>query len=214
MRAKRVAESVNFERGQDPKRSMGIGKHSLQKDFTEYYDDMLDYFVDNLHILIGMKLKNSLQNGSISSKNFAKVKEIIKDYLEYCTFDEYYLDTEVTFNDLVERLRFSVNESIRFERGKDPKKALGIGRVRPYPDMTVDQFQRWFREEILPYVDDDGEQAIVDNLLMNDWESDLEVSKYLMARISDIGLIDELIRMRGYFNDREYIKRLFKEDLF
>lgn len=107
-----------------------------------------------------------------------------------------------------------VIESVHFERGKDPKKVLRLGRIRPYPDMTADQFQRWFREEIVPYLDDDGEQAIVDNLLMNDWEAGWEVAEYLRGRHLSPEIVDDLMYMRGYFNDREYIKRLFDEILF
>ena len=108
----------------------------------------------------------------------------------------------------------AVKESMDFQRGQDPKKTLGIGGVRPYPDMTVDQFRRWFAKEIVPYLDDDGEQAIVDNLLMNDWEADWEIAEYLRGRNLSPDIVADLMYMRGYFNDREYIRGLFDENLF
>ncbi|HRT03894.1 MAG TPA: hypothetical protein P5513_08140 [Candidatus Diapherotrites archaeon] len=106
-----------------------------------------------------------------------------------------------------------VIETINFERRRDPKKYLGIGRLRPYPSMGVNEFREWFHEEILPNLDEDEKNAISDNLIMNDFETDDEVYVYLKDRIKNEKLVRDLIEMRGYFNDRNYIIDLFKNDL-
>ena len=99
-------------------------------------------------------------------------------------------------------------KTVNFERGLDPKKAMGIGRVRPYPEMTPQQFKNWFWDEIIPYIDDDGVYAIHDNLIKNTWESDSEIYGYLFGRIKSDGIVSELIEMRDYFNDDDYINVL------
>lgn len=99
-------------------------------------------------------------------------------------------------------------KSVNFERGLDPQKAMGIGRIRPYPGMTPEAFKEWFWDEIMPHIEADGLNAIHDNIVNNNWEEDRVVSGYLYDRIKDYGIVDELIRMRGYFNDGNYIKML------
>ena len=100
-------------------------------------------------------------------------------------------------------------ESYDFEGGKDPYKAIGIGRVRPYPEMSPESFADWFDEEIGEYLTTSDEaQAILDNLVGNDWETDEEVSKYLYDRNVDGDLIKDMLQMRDYFNDKKYINKI------
>lgn len=100
-------------------------------------------------------------------------------------------------------------ETQNFERGGEIYKTIGIGRVRPYPQMSTDQFERWYNEEVVPYLTEEDEyQAIVDNLIRNTWETDEEVSGYLVDRNIETSLVKELIEMRDYFNDEKYIAKL------
>ena len=67
MRAKTVYENMRFERGQDPKTSMGIGKRALIK---KWFDDLGvnpdEYTIDNhLNIKVGGSL--NLENTQITS---------------------------------------------------------------------------------------------------------------------------------------------------
>jgi len=102
-----------------------------------------------------------------------------------------------------------VIESVNFERGQNPSKAMGIGRVRPYPQMSPGEFADWFDEEIGEYLTTSDEaQAILDNLIGNDWESDEEVRGYLLDRNIERELVDEMIKMREYFNDKKYINKV------
>ena len=103
-----------------------------------------------------------------------------------------------------------VSESLHdFERGQDPYKSIGIGRVRPYPQMSPEAFADWFDEEIGEYLTTSDEaQAILDNLVGNDWETDEEVSKYLYDRNVDGDLIKDMLQMRDYFNDKKYINKI------
>ena len=98
-------------------------------------------------------------------------------------------------------------KTVEFERGLDPKKAMDIGRNR-CPNMTPQQFKRWFWDEIMPYINKDGLDAIHDNIVRNKWEPDSEVYTYLFGRIHDSGIVSELIEMRDYFNDDDYINVL------
>jgi hypothetical protein len=96
----------------------------------------------------------------------------------------------------------------QFIRGQDPKKSMQIGMVLPYPQMTPEAFKNWFLKEIMPYIEADGLNAIHDNIVNNTWEKDRVVSRFLYDRIKDYGIVDELLYMREYFNDNNYIKML------
>ena len=103
-----------------------------------------------------------------------------------------------------------VIESVNFERGLDPRKAMEVGIVRPYPQMSPEEFGAWFEREILPYIDGDDYEAMVDNLFMNDWEDDHEVEKYLVDRGMERGLVRELLPMRDYFNDNDHLTEVYR----
>jgi len=104
----------------------------------------------------------------------------------------------------------SLLEYQEFERGADDiHKQIGIGRVRSYPQMTPDQFKRWFDDEIGFYLTvEDEYQAIADNLIGNTWETDSDVYEYLRLRNIEPELAKELIGMREYFNDKRYTEKL------
>ena len=75
--------------------------------------------------------------------------------------------------------------------------------------MSPEEFADWFDEEIGEYLTTrDEAQAILDNLLGNDWESDEEVREYLLDRNIEKELVDEMIKMRDYFNDKKYINKI------
>lgn len=106
-------------------------------------------------------------------------------------------------------VRETLRETQNFERGGEIYKRIGIGQVRPYPQMTPEQFERWYNEEVVPYLTEEDEyQALADNLIRNTWETDEEVSSFLMDRNIEASLVKELIAMRGYFNDEKYIAKL------
>ena len=106
-------------------------------------------------------------------------------------------------------VRETLRETQNFERGGEIYKRIGIGQVRPYPQMTPEQFKRWFDEEISPRLDPkDGLEALGDNLIANTWEKDDEVEEYLRIRGIDIELIPILLELRDYFNDKRYIEKL------
>ena len=228
MRARRVIESINFERGKDPKTVMDIGR-------TKYAFPVEDIIFRGgnvispeegdkyLRTVLPRRLKSVISRpGAVwnyprfkDGLHYADAKWIMRQGYSGIKYKgTFYPFPKIEGFDFQRSGEEEIDESVNFERGKDPKKVLRLGRVRPYPDMTADQFRRWFKEEIVPYLDDDGEQAIVDNLLMNDWEADWEVAEYLRGRHLSPDIVDELMYMRGYFNDREYIKRLFDENLF
>jgi hypothetical protein len=95
-------------------------------------------------------------------------------------------------------------ESVNFQRGGDIYKSIGIGRIRPYPQMSPEEFKKWYIEEIESYLDMDQISGIADNLVSNEWEPDWEVSKFLSKRGIPRDIIEELMPMREYFNDMKY----------
>lgn len=215
----KLSETAQFQRDGDPLPQIGIGRNRFGKSKMGPGHEVI---WSN-----GSWNLESYVNPNTGKKNLVVVghdedeEDGVWDHTDYpilydngsVGFDNPYLipaDVKAAVRELYPTLR----ESVNFERGKDPKKTLGIGRVRPYPQMTISQFQNWYKEEIEPYLPEDGPQAIVDNLLMNDWEKDYEVAGYLRDRNISEDLVKDLIYMRGYFNDIDYSTRLFDENLF
>lgn len=107
----------------------------------------------------------------------------------------------------------SIQESIDFQRGKDSKEALNIGRnrVRPYPQMTTDEFEEWYNREVFDYNDSDdfdfqdvlsdlvNDETSTDEELREVWREELEVPEKV---------IKKLLPMRSYFLDFRYIQNL------
>ena len=82
MKAQYVFENMRFERGQDPKSSMGIGKRALiKKRFDDLDISPDEYTIDNkLNIFFGEDL--DLRNTPITSlpDNLSVGGEIYKDF--------------------------------------------------------------------------------------------------------------------------------------
>jgi len=109
----------------------------------------------------------------------------------------------------------SMNEAQNFERGQDPKRAMGIGRgVRPYPQMSVKEFKKWFEDDISDYYDtigydDDFDFEGVLSDVVNDEEStDQELREEWEEMGAPENLIEKLIYMREYFWDWNYVQHI------
>lgn len=131
-----VKESLDFERGQDPKRSMKIGKAAEE-------DMIIDSFMD-------------MAGGNLRRFKWSFIKEIIADYTAYViniidSHDgpEYFVmipgvsisyggfpSAAAAVADMKIRLKRK-NESLDFERGGDTHRAIGVGRREAYPDTDL-----------------------------------------------------------------------------
>lgn len=103
-----------------------------------------------------------------------------------------------------------VSESIDFERGVDPMRKMGVGRMRPYPQMTLEEFADWFHEEIDPYYDTIGFDDDFDfEGLLSDFVNDSESTDVELRAEWDHApkdLVDKMIYMRPYFLDFDYME--------
>ncbi len=133
-----VKESVNFERGKDPKHAMGIGKRAeilnklvdAVKDDLGFWSELYRIYEKEgfLHVMGGGPDFNKTSNASMKKHGiqeylYDKVGETIQTKMEkkYGIKYEYMavlrgIDTETL-----------IKESINFERGMDPKRAMRIG---------------------------------------------------------------------------------------
>ena len=213
---KTVMEAQNFERGKDPKTAMKIGA-------AEAFKNYIRNFSAEIFPNAGINFNrfNTFSSLYMDFNSSSKVaKDDIKKWFIHNT--PYYVQNiSIKIADFSRQMRWRVynyriqldyrvfNESINFEKGGNIYKNIGIGQVRPYPQMTPDQFERWYNREIVPYLDDEDQyQALADNLIRNTWETDSEVSRFLMDRNIERSLVKELIEMRDYFNDEKYISKL------
>lgn len=155
MKAQFVTENMNFERGQDPKKSMDIGKSyldrekiksiiwSLDLDFEAIFKDPYEFiesykgypilvFFDFPEKWYGISNPSLeiISVGPYSSKNLAlnKIKEEIDDY-------------EISKKENV------IKENLNFQKNQDPLTSLRIGRIHTVP-FNVDYLEDFEGEEI------------------------------------------------------------------
>jgi hypothetical protein len=156
MKAKKINEIISFQRGKDPEKSLRIGKHSLEKNFLEYYDDMIDYFISNLDMIIGPKLKEDLRNNNLDPESRGKVREILIDYFSDCTLDGYRISPVQVYTDLVGELKRlkNIGEGLEFNRGQDPKVSLGIGYSKySLENYKFYEYDKVYRDAITKFMD-------------------------------------------------------------
>ena len=104
-----------------------------------------------------------------------------------------------------------ISEALDFERTGTPYEKLRIGkaRLRPYPQMSVEEFHDWYDQEIKPYYESEpGFDMILDNIINNEMESDEQIADYWGASDVSEEIIKKIIPMRSYFLDFHYIKDL------
>ncbi|MCK9544391.1 MAG: hypothetical protein M0R03_20420 [Novosphingobium sp.] len=130
MRAKKVFENIDFERGQDPKSSMKIGIESIN---LERAQDSItgSYFwktkLGKFWFSVNKNSKNIFRKkGDLSIKfkdqsYFIPAKKLKNNiYLE---------EAERFIKELIIKFEDKVYESLDFERGKDPKHSMNIGVI-------------------------------------------------------------------------------------
>jgi hypothetical protein len=126
-----VKENINFERGQEPLASMGIGKKILDKKIVEEteWDLPLDIIEQNFDIVSILRdlsqpvlILKSKSDGDGDGKRWVAVTT------DYRT--DYYDNAKDALGGLIGYLnvRAKTNESQNFTRYEDPKASLGIGK--------------------------------------------------------------------------------------
>ena len=75
--------------------------------------------------------------------------------------------------------------------------------VKPYPQMSVEDFNEWL-SKLGEYFYDEDHEFIIDQLVNNEDDSDEELAQYLIDNGANPQFINELIPMREYFWDFEY----------
>ncbi len=155
MRARKVHEAVNFERGQDPKSAMGIGKvEDLKKidkwvnppDTRHYYTAIEDgYYEGSLVVVYESIDATPTHYSAVTMDSDGRIRE--GNFVE---------SPEMAWIDAKARIRMenhrretgyydAMGESVNFERGRDPKQAMGIGVIDKIDwdfDLKNDKFYK------------------------------------------------------------------------
>lgn len=171
MKARFIYESLDFERGLDPKKSMSIGRHwsktkrEIANEIIRRCESELEDVINNVHAKAKMKgYKNSFdyieQAYGMELKNIKKdpvienaIEEVTvginKILEEYPVFEpdkndslmnditNFFTAGEPPFGTLMTIIEATLDpqlkESVNFERGLDPIKALDLGIVNKIP---------------------------------------------------------------------------------
>jgi hypothetical protein len=128
MRAKLVNENISFERGKDPRKSMGIGVEglinstvwslNLLPDLYQIVGHDWDYLG---HPILIAKVKDPIM---YPEKSHVAATDIPGIAIQHSPNElQAYSDIKDKIKEYVQK-----NESVNFERGQDPKTAMSIGK--------------------------------------------------------------------------------------
>ena len=134
-----VRESVNFERGIDPKRAMGIGEEGLKNK----WGDLKKGDILRIKKQFGVNARNRIASDERPIKMYDPSESLrihtpanvhddgcisftaYKVAHNYTSHDDYFIwGSPWDFEELFQK---EIKESINFQRGKDPKETIGIG---------------------------------------------------------------------------------------
>lgn len=156
MRAKTVNENINFERGQSPKKSLGIGHQDeielmgllksayryLEDDEYDDYEQESDSDPENRKIIMEIiSIFSSRPNKKILSK-FEEIEDQILMILSQ------WEDSVWEAGDALSELKYTIStfmdehtsyikENIDFKRGTGPKNSMGIGFSKELKDIFI-----------------------------------------------------------------------------
>jgi len=134
---KMLKESINFERGRDPRVAMGVGDvHNIKESLKK----LQEYTMTFLQLMMTSQGLYLVCRGSGPMSAFTNVKKYIgTGYFDwnqnftklpfvYFKIKEEKKDAFIeAYNSLHPDNPFDVNESVNFERGMDPKDSMGVG---------------------------------------------------------------------------------------
>lgn len=139
MKAQFVYENMDFDRGQDPKKVIGVGlvskiMNGIQELKKKGYSNFDTYYDDE-----GAKdLYLEIHFGSVSGKTENEMKEDVEKafpgMLEYEMARVWKLFYKIKrkygfyFEEALYNIHHGISESLEFKRGKDPYDSLKIGR--------------------------------------------------------------------------------------
>lgn len=133
------AKTINFERGQDPKRAMNVGLYSqLQTEFQNAAE-LFKYLIKYLDVIVGFHVKFPIKRSDMG-KFTPNIQGPLEEYLSEVVVedDDYSASGQVypygVIDDLMDYYLSMdmIKESLDFERGHDPKQSIGIGKEATY----------------------------------------------------------------------------------
>lgn len=132
-----VKESLDFERGEDPKKSMKIGIRGKVQEFMSFISKEMSWNDPNIIFLPeedafsyeglpGNSLIADLREAveKFGWKNIIKVNKDPDDWASRS------YDDGASRHYYILSFKKNLKESLEFERGQDPKESMGVGRIR------------------------------------------------------------------------------------
>lgn len=168
MKAKCVYENLEFERGQDPKDAMKIGREArIQKEFMTYFD-AADWAVRNLELITDGKYSpNDVIRKEGANIMPRDLSEYIQKWVKKVKLSGYsegaenrMLQDMALLREVGTQLRKHgiLVENLEFERGKDPRKSMRIGKYKDYigkkPLEIADIVTRELSDDLEPLYDE------------------------------------------------------------
>ncbi len=146
-----IGESLEFQRGLNPKDAMSIGSINLNDVYYKMVVKPRQEWNKYLDSFKGKKVVFHVDKSYYSSSYVPNILELIVDKISCNNTGDIYMgndDDGVWYVDKDKEI-FIVNkihETMHFERGLDPKRAMDVGGVvfqEKYDEILKDPFERW-----------------------------------------------------------------------
>jgi hypothetical protein len=179
-----IRESLNFERGLEPKTSMDVGKSHLDQKIMDETDWAIDLEKHSFLYDIIKLIRNYRGYPILILKNKQQESYPYRAISERGVFGDYQSTPEKALANLKKSIDNEIakenashdawkaslkkNESLDFERGLDPKKAMGIGRFSG-PKKEVEAKILQLMNKIVSDPAWEGDLNYVDSVSIDKW---------------------------------------------
>ena len=215
MIAKKVYENISFERGNDPKKALGIGLKTITIDHIKMLGQTIKdppfikkYLSEYLPDAIKRTDENPTMSPGVSfilSRDAGDRGEMTLYYLWFNKYNGIFYDGEYYPLGKYKKL----GEALDFERGIDPKKAMGIGRIHYAEDLFFrfkkDLEENWLSLQSIHFEEEEDFYIEIpldaySDYAMNNLE--LTVKKLIREKYrGKLAIIDENF-LNSYFNKK------------
>lgn len=148
MIAKKVFETLNFERGSDPKKSMNIGNSFRIQEFIDFIEKELSWTLSQIYNEEGgLYLECPAQTSIVKEIKEAINKFGWTDRMKVKIIDNQYRSGNHIYA-IVPREKNKLKESLNFERGENPHRNLRVGKYKATPITFEDDGEKYTIEVI------------------------------------------------------------------
>ena len=209
-----VKESISFERFKDPKKALGL---KAEPEIIEHMENIYYVFqmYNYVYVLVNELVWNIYYRGDISNWKNGLIREIVSEvemygrnagdykfsYIENALLEK---AKKIIKEDIKERMKKNLTESISFKRYRDPKTALGLNPYQEIIDIIKIELDHVVA---LDEIDIEFEQK---EKILKIWTHDIrdaiyQKMKFKLEALQSSDLFDKILMRRMIDEDRNIL---------